>query len=205
LLGSSDRIERLVQELAKMPTIGRRTAQRMAFYLIKAPREEVTALVEAISEMKDRVRYCSQCGAITEDDPCAICSDKRRDRSLVCVVEEPFNVIAIEKTGEYAGLYHVLHGRLSPLDGVGPDDLAIDELVRRVKALETKEVIIATNPNVEGEATCSYVAGVLRPLGVVTTTIARGVPMGSDLDLADEVTLARAIVGRGEIKWNDSR
>ena len=183
-----------------MPTIGRRTAQRIALYLLKAPSEEVRALAEAIVEMKNRVRFCSLCGGITEDDPCPICSDKRRDRSVVCVVEEPGNVMAIEKTGEYRGLYHVLHGRLSPLDGIGPDDLTIRELVERIKALGIKEVIIATNPNVEGEATCSYVASVVRPLAVRTTTIARGVPMGSDLDLADEVTLARAIQGRGEVR-----
>jgi recombination protein RecR len=200
LLGSSERIERLVQELSKMPTIGRRTAERIALYLVKAPLEEVAALADAIVQMKERVRYCSRCGAITEGDPCPICADKRRDQALICVVEEPGNVMAIEKTGEYNGLYHVLHGRLSPLDGVGPDDLTIDELVRRIRALGVREVIIATNPNVEGEATCSYIAGVLKPLGVMTTTIARGVPMGSDLDLADEVTLARAIVGRGEVR-----
>jgi recombination protein RecR len=200
LLGSSDRIERLIQELTKLPTIGRRTAQRIALYLVKAPLDEAAALAEAIVQMKQKVRYCSRCGAITESDPCMICSDPRRDQSVVCVVEEPGNVMAIEKTGEYRGLYHVLHGRLSPLDGMGPDDLAIDELVRRVEALQVKEIIIATNPNVEGEATCSYVAGVVRPLGIRITTIARGVPMGSDLDLADEVTLARALQGRGEVK-----
>ncbi len=200
LLGSSERIERLVQELAKMPTIGRRTAQRIALYLLKAPLEEVTALVDAIVQMKERVRYCSQCGGITEDDPCMICSDKRRDRTIICVVEEPGNVMAIEKTREYRGLYHVLHGRLSPLDGICPDDLTIDDLTGRIHDLGIKEVIIATNPNVEGEATCSYVAGVVKPLGVKITAIARGVPMGSDLDLADEVTLARAIQGRGEVR-----
>ena len=183
-----------------MPTIGRRTAERIALYLLKAPGEEVAALVDAIVQMKDRVRYCSRCGAITEDDPCMICLDKRRDRSVICVVEEPGNVMAIEKTGEYRGLYHVLHGRLSPLDGMGPDDLTIDQLARRVKELGVAEVMIATNPNVEGEATCSYVAAVVKPLGVRITTIARGVPMGSDLDLADEVTLARAIQGRAEVR-----
>jgi recombination protein RecR len=200
LLGSSERIERLVQELTKMPTIGRRTAERIALYLLKAPAEEVTALVDAVVQMKERVRYCSLCGGITEDDPCMICSDTRRDRSMICVVEEPGNVMAIEKTGEYHGLYHVLHGRLSPLDGVGPDDLTIDELAGRIRQLGVSEVMIATNPNVEGEATCSYIAGVVKHLGVRTTTIARGVPMGSDLDLADEVTLARAIQGRAEVR-----
>jgi recombination protein RecR len=200
LLGSSERIERLIQELTKMPTIGRRTAQRIALYLLKAPLEEVAALVDSISEMKERVRYCSACGAITESDPCEICTDPKREPSVICVVEEPGNVMGIEKTGEYRGLYHVLHGRLSPLDGIGPEDLSIDKLTDRIEALGVTEVIIATNPTVEGEATCSYVAEVLRPLGVRITTIARGVPMGSDLDLADEMTLARAIQGRGEVK-----
>lgn len=200
LLGGSDRIERLIQELTKMPTIGRRTAQRIALYLLKAPREEVTALASAMMDMREHVRYCSECGAITEVDPCVICSDSRRDRSVICVVEEPGNVMGIERTGEYRGLYHVLHGRLSPLDGVGPEDLSIDRLAERIRSLGATEIIIATNPNVEGEATCSYIAGVVRSLGVRITTIARGVPMGSDLDLADEVTLARAIQGRGEVK-----
>jgi recombination protein RecR len=183
-----------------MPTIGRRTAQRIALYLLKAPAEEVNALAGAMVDMKAKVGYCSECGAITEIDPCRICSDPRRDRSVICVIEEPGNVIGIEKTGEYKGLYHVLHGRLSPLDGVGPEDLSIDKLTERIKVLGVGEVIIATNPNVEGEATCSFVADVVKPLGVKITTIARGVPMGSDLDLADEVTLGRAIQGRGEIK-----
>jgi recombination protein RecR len=200
VIGASERIERLIQELAKMPTIGRRTAQRIALYLLKAPQDEVASLVDAIVEMKAKVGYCSQCGAISESEVCAVCSDPRRDRSLICVVEEPGNVLGIEKTGEYRGLYHVLHGRLSPLDGVGPEDLSIGSLARRREDLGAAEVIIATNPTVEGEATCSYVAGVVRPLGVRITTIARGVPMGSDLDFADDMTLARAIQGRGEIK-----
>lgn len=200
MLGSSERIERLIQEFTKLPTIGRRTAQRLALYLLKAPFEEVAALADAMIEMKKRVKYCSECGGITEDDPCGICSDSRRDRSILCVVEEPGNVIGIEKTGEFRGLYHVLHGRLSPLDGIGPEDLSVDKLTARIKSLGIREVIVATNPNVEGEATCTYVADIVKPLGVRTTTIARGVPMGSDLDVADEVTLGRAIKGRGEIK-----
>jgi recombination protein RecR len=200
LIAGSEKIERLIQELAKMPTIGRRTAQRIALYLLKAEREEVDSLVDAIVQMKDQVGYCSQCGAISENEVCPVCSDPRRDRSVICVVEEPGNVLGIEKTGEYRGLYHVLHGRLSPLDGLGPEDLCLDSLVQRIKDIGVSEVIIATNPTVEGEATCSYVAGVLAPLGVKITTIARGVPMGSDLDFADDVTLARAIQGRGEIK-----
>jgi recombination protein RecR len=200
VVGASERIERLIQELAKMPTIGRRTAQRIALYLLRADEEEVRALVDAIVEMKDKVGYCSECGAISESEICSICSDARRDRSVICVVEEPGNVLGIERTGEYRGLYHVLHGRLSPLDGIGPEDLHIDRLARRIEELGIDEVIIATNPTVEGEATCSYLAGVLKPTGVKVTTIARGVPMGSDLDFADEMTLARAIRGRGDIE-----
>ena len=200
MIGGSERIERLIQELAKMPTIGRRTAQRLALYLLKAPQEDVDSLVDAIVEMKEKVGYCSECGAISETEVCAVCRDPGRDRSVVCVVEEPGNVLGIEKTGEYRGLYHVLHGRLSPLDGIGPEDLSIDDLARRIADLGATEVIIATNPTVEGEATCSFIAGVLKPLGVKITTIARGVPMGSDLDFADDMTLARAIQGRGELK-----
>jgi recombination protein RecR len=200
LQGSSDRIERAIEELTKLPTIGRKTAQRLALHLVKTPLDEVNALADAIVDMRKRVRHCSECGALTEQDRCAICTSERRDRHVICVVEEPGNVMAIEKTGEYRGLYHVLHGRLSPLDGIGPEDLTVDKLVERVKRLGVTEVIIATNPNVEGEATCNYVAGVLNEIGVEASTIARGVPMGSDLDLADQVTLARAIQGRSKVK-----
>jgi recombination protein RecR len=194
LQGSSERIERVIEELSKLPTIGRKTAQRLALYIVKSPREEVSALADAIMDMRSNVRFCSEC------DRCDICLDERRDRHTICVVEEPGNVMAIEKTGEYRGLYHVLHGRLSPLDGVGPEDLTVDKLVDRVRDLGVAEVIIATNPNVEGEATCNYVAGVLHELGVDVSTIARGVPMGSDLELADQVTLARAIQGRSRVR-----
>jgi len=200
LQGGSDRVERVIEELAKLPTIGRKTAQRLALHLIKTPAEEVSALVDAIVEMRERVGYCSECGSLTEEELCAVCRDERRDRRTICVVEEPGNVMAIEKTGEYGGLYHVLHGRLSPLDGIGPDDLTLDKLVERVKKLGVTEVIIATNPTVEGEATCNYVAGVVSGLGVTASTIARGVPMGSDLDLADQATLARAIQGRSRVR-----
>jgi recombination protein RecR len=200
LVGGSERIERLIQELAKMPTIGRRTAQRIALYMLKAPQEEVRSLVEAIVDMKDKVGYCSRCGAISEAEVCGICLDPRRDSSVICIVEEPGNVLGIEKTGEFRGLYHVLHGKLSPLDGVGPEDLSTGSLIERIKDLGVAEVIIATSPTVEGEATCNYIAGIVKPLGVKITTIARGVPMGSDLDFADDLTLARAIQGRGEIK-----
>jgi recombination protein RecR len=200
LLGGSERIERVVRQLTKLPTIGRRTAQRLALFMVKTPEEEVRALVDAIVEMKEKVVYCSECGGITEQDPCAICRDTRRDRSVICVVEEPGNLMGIEKTAQYRGLYHVLHGRLSPLDGMGPEDLSVDRLLDRIRNLGVEEIIIATNPTVEGEATCDYVAQMVKPLGIRITTIARGVPMGSDLDLADEVTLSRAIQGRGEVK-----
>ncbi len=198
--GSSERIDRVIEELSKLPTIGRKTAQRLALYILKTPREEVSALADAILEMRRMVRFCSECGALTEEDLCAMCTDERRDKHMICVVEEPGSIIAIEKTGEYRGLYHVLHGRLSPLDGIGPEDLTVDKLLERAKALDVIEVIIATNPNVEGEATCNYIAGVLGEIGVEATTIARGVPMGSDLDLADQVTLARAIQGRTKVR-----
>ncbi|HEC82997.1 MAG TPA: recombination protein RecR, partial [Firmicutes bacterium] len=159
----SESLERLIQELSKMPTIGRRTAQRLALYLVKAPKEEVEALVDAIVKMKQRIRFCSECGALTEDEICSICSDPKRDRSVICVVEEPGNVMRIEGTGEYKGLYHVLHGRLSPLDGIGPEDLSLDRLKQRIEELGVSEVIIATNPNVEGEATSNYIAQALKP------------------------------------------
>jgi recombination protein RecR len=200
VVGGSQRIERLIQELSKLPTIGRRTAQRIALYLLKAPEEEVRSLVDAVVDMKDNVGYCTECGSISESETCSICADPGRNHGVICVVEEPGNVMGIEKTGEYRGLYHVLHGRLSPLDGVGPEDLSIEGLMRRIRDLGIEEVIIATNPTVEGDATCSYIAGVVKPLGVRVTTIARGVPMGSDLDFADEMTLARAIKGRGDIE-----
>ncbi len=193
-------LERVIQELTKMPTIGRRTAQRLALYLLKASQEEVKALVDAIVEMKQKVGFCSVCGSITESKICSICSDEKRDHGIICVVEEPGNVMRIEKTGEYKGVYHVLHGHLSPLDGIGPDELRIEELVKRIRRGGVREVIIATSPTVEGEATCSYVADILKPLGVKITTIATGVPIGSDIDLTDEITLARALKGRSEIK-----
>ncbi|MGQ9602659.1 MAG: recombination mediator RecR [bacterium] len=193
-------LERVIQELTKMPTIGRRTAQRLAFYLLKASQEEVRSLVDAIIDLKKKVGFCSICGSITESGICSICADEKRDHGIICVVEEPGNVIRIEMTGEYRGVYHVLHGRLSPLDGIGPEQLRIESLLDRIRAGGVREVIIATSPTVEGEATCSYVADVIRPLGVKITTIATGVPIGSDLDLADEITLARALKGRAEIK-----
>jgi recombination protein RecR len=201
-------IARLVQQLAKLPGIGEKTAARLAFHILRASPEDAAALAAAIAEVKQRIRFCSTCCDLTEADPCGICQDARRDDSLVCVVAQPQDVLAIERTGGYRGRYHVLHGLLSPLDGVGPDDLRIAELVRRCGHGDAngsqagegiREVILATSPSVEGEATAVYLAKLLRPLGVRATRIATGVPMGGELEYADGVTLARAIDGRREM------
>lgn len=206
-------IARLVQQLAKLPGIGEKTAARLAFHILRASSEDAAALAAAIAEVKQRIRFCSTCCDLTEADPCGICQDARRDGSLVCVVAQPQDVLAIERTGGYRGRYHVLHGLLSPLDGVGPDDLRIAELVRRCGLGDAgrgeaggsladegiREVILATSPSVEGEATAVYLAKLLRPLGVRATRIATGVPMGGELEYADGVTLARAIDGRREM------
>lgn len=192
-------VERLITELSRLPGIGRKTAQRITFFLMKVNRERALALAEAIVALKDNVRYCSVCFNVTETDPCAICSDSRRDRSILCVVEEPSDLLALERSGTYIGLYHALGGHLSPLDGVGPEDLRIRELVARVKGKDVREVILACNPTLEGEATALHIAKSLEPLGMKVTRIARGLPMGGDLELADEVTLARAMEGRQEM------
>ena len=193
----TDSVERLVEELSKLPGIGRKTAQRMAFYILKLRRDEALKLSQAILDVKDKVKYCSVCFNITEEDPCNICKDTKRDRSIICVVEEPKDVLALEKTNQYRGLYHVLGGVLSPLDGIGPDDLRTKELMTRLKE-NVKEVIIATNPNVEGEATAIYLAKLIKPLGIKVTRIARGIPAGGELEYADTTTLANAIEGRVE-------
>jgi len=193
----TDSVERLVEEFAKLPGIGRKTAQRMAFYILKLRRDEALKLSQAILDVKDKVKYCSTCFNITEEDPCNICRDAKRDRSIICVVEEPKDVLALEKTNQYRGLYHVLGGVLSPLDGIGPDDLRTKELMSRLKE-GVKEVIIATNPNVEGEATAIYLAKLIKPLGIKVTRIARGIPAGGELEYADATTLANAIEGRVE-------
>ncbi|MBN2000880.1 recombination protein RecR [candidate division KSB1 bacterium] len=195
---SSETVERAIQELSKLPGVGRKSAQRHVFYLLKAPTEQVLALSRVIEELKHRVRYCSVCHNITEQDPCYICTSEKRNRGLICVVEEPNDILAIEKTGEYHGLYHVLGGVLSPLDGVGPDDLRIKELLSRLDA-DVKEVIVATNPNTEGEATALYLVRILKPMGIKVSRIARGIPVGSDLEYADESTLSRALEGRIEM------
>jgi recombination protein RecR len=189
---------RLVEELQRLPGIGPKSAQRLAFHILKTPREEADRLADAVRELKERVTYCSVCNNITDADPCAFCSSASRDPRVICVVEEPQNVAAIEKTREFKGIYHVLMGALSPLQGIGPDDLKIKGLLARVNNGVT-EVILATNPNVEGEATAIYLARLLKPLGVKVTRIAMGVPVGSDLEYADEVTMHKALEGRREV------
>ncbi|MDN5293685.1 MAG: recombination protein RecR [Eubacteriales bacterium] len=191
-------VARLIEELAKLPGIGPRTAQRLAFHLLNQPKERAMALAQAIVDAREKVGYCSICCNLTDEDPCQICSDIKRDRSIICVVEEPKDVIAMEKTREYRGLYHVLQGAISPMDGVGPDDLKIRELLQRINE-EVEEVVLATNPNVNGEATALYLAKILKPLGVKVTRLAHGIPVGGDIEFADEATLARAFLGRREI------
>lgn len=199
MLNISDTLETLVTELTKLPSIGRKTAQRLAMFLIKQPREEVRKLAEALVEIKDKIKFCSVCCNITEDEVCRICSSEKRVKSSICVVEEPQDVYAIEKTNEYKGLYHVLHGRISPLDGVGPNDIRIKELLYRLEddsANSISEIILALNPTVEGETTILYLSKIIKPLGMRITRIARGIPIGSDIELTDQVTLAKAIEGR---------
>jgi recombination protein RecR len=193
-----DSLTRLIEELQRLPGIGPKGAQRLAFHLLKTPREQTDRLVEALCDVKERITYCSVCNNITDVDPCAFCSSEARDPRMICVVEEPQNVTAIEKTREFKGMYHVLMGALSPLQGIGPDDLKIKGLLGRINAGVT-EVILATNPNVEGEATAIYLARLLKPLGVKVTRIAMGVPVGSDLEYADEVTMHKSLEGRREV------
>ncbi|MBL8142746.1 MAG: recombination protein RecR [Acidobacteria bacterium] len=192
-------LERLVDELKHLPGIGAKSAQRLAFHLLKAPREGVERLAQAMRDVKDRVTYCSVCSNITDADPCAYCTAVDRDHSLICVVEDPQNVTAIEKTRGFKGVYHVLMGTLSPLHGVGPDDLKIKSLLERVAPGAITEVILATNPTVEGEATAIYLTRLLKPLGVRVSRIAMGVPVGSDLEFADEITMSKAMEGRREL------
>jgi recombination protein RecR len=198
-MARSEPLAKLVEQFQRLPGIGAKSAQRLAFHLLKTPREEVERLADAMREVKDRVTYCSTCSNITDVDPCYYCTDTSRDPRLICVVEEPENVSAVEKTRDFKGLYHVLMGALSPLHGVGPDDLKIKGLLARVASGGVEEVILATNPNVEGEATAIYLAKLLKPLGVRVTRIAMGVPVGSDLEYADEVTMQRAMQGRREV------
>ncbi len=230
---TSEAVEALVEQFAQLPTVGRKTAQRLASYVLKMPRENVVALAEALVAVKDRVTRCSVCHNVADHDPCAICRSPRRDHATICVVEEPSDVQAIERTGEYRGVYHVLGGVISPLDGVGPDDLRMRELAQRIdpdfkkstappadapsadavnghagtasseaaeiREVEISEVILAVNPNVEGDTTAYYISQLLRPMHVRITRIARGLPIGGDLEYADEATLARALEGRGDV------
>jgi recombination protein RecR len=192
-------VQRLIDELSRLPGVGPKTASRLTFHLLRQPREQALALAEALQDLQDKVVFCQRCYNIADSSPCAICSDEARDQSLICVVEEPLDVYAIERTREYHGLYHVLHGAISPVEGIGPDDLKISEVVARVSNEGTREVLLATNPNLEGEATAMYLARLLGPLSVRVTRLARGLPVGGDLEYADSVTLARALEGRSEI------
>jgi recombination protein RecR len=193
-------VTRLIEEFHRLPGVGPKTAQRLTFYLLRAPKEQAQSLAEALVQLKDRIVTCSICANIAEENPCAICRDESRDRSIVCVVEEPLDVLAIERTREYHGLYHVLHGAISPVEGIGPDDLRIQELLNRVQRdSAVKEIVLATNPNLEGEATAMYLERLIKPLGIKLTRLARGLPVGGDLEYADEVTLTRALEGRREV------
>jgi recombination protein RecR len=192
-------MERLIGELSKLPGIGPKTAQRLAFYILAQDLGEIRKLSESLLEAKEKTQYCSICNNLTETDPCSFCSSDDRDQSIICVVESPRDVIAMEKTGEFHGLYHVLHGSISPMDGIGPEDIKVKNLLPRIKE-GVKEIIVATDPNAEGDVTAMYLAKLLKPLGVKVTRIAHGLPVGSDLEYADEVTLSKALEGRREIE-----
>lgn len=191
----SDNVERAIDELAKLPGIGRKSAQRLVFYFLRIPKDRVFALTNALIDLKEKVTYCSICYNITESDPCQICASRDRDKRVVCVVEEANDILAIEKTNQFKGTYHVLGGALSPLDGIGPEDLRIKQLLQRLNG-NIQEVILATNPSAEGEATALYLTKLIKPTGIKITRIARGIPVGTDLEFADEITLAKALEGR---------
>jgi recombination protein RecR len=192
-------ITRLIQELAKLPGIGEKTASRLAMHILQASRSDAEALARAILEVKEKIRFCSRCFNLTDQDPCQICRDPRRNQELICVVSGPEDLVALEKSGSYRGLYHLLQGVLSPLEGVGPKDLRISELLARLQGGQVKEVILATNPSAEGETTAQYLSQVIKPLGIRVTRIARGIPMGGDLQYVDEVTLSKSLENRGPI------
>lgn len=189
----------LIEEFSKLPGVGVKTAQRLTFFILRSPTDQARRLAEAIMNVKERISYCSRCFNITEADPCPICNNPNRDQEIICVVEEPLDVLALEKTGVYKGLYHVLHGALSPVEGIGPKDLRIDELIQRVRNNKVREVILATNPNFEGEYTANFIKGELASSGMKITSLARGLPMGGDLEYADEGTLGRALEGRRDL------
>jgi recombination protein RecR len=192
-------IARLIEEFTKLPGIGPKTAQRLAFYLLKAPLEDAQALAQSIVDAKSRIKYCSVCFNLTDEDPCQTCRSEARDRSTICVVEQPRDVVAMERTKEYKGLYHVLQGAISPMDGIGPDEIRVRELLKRIESGQVKEVIVATNSTVEGEATAMYLARLIKPYGCLVTRIAHGLPFGGDLEYADEVTLSKALEGRRQM------
>ena len=191
-------IEKLIEEFAKLPGIGRKTAQRLALFVLNLPREEVEEFAVALVKARGTLKYCSVCGSFTDTDPCAICSNPNRDKSIVCVVENPKDIITMERVREFNGVYHVLHGTISPMSGRGPEDIKLRELIRRINGT-VQEVIVATNPNIEGEATAMYISKILKPLGAKVTRIAHGIPVGGDLEYTDEVTLSKALEGRKEI------
>lgn len=192
-------LNKLINELSKLPGIGGKTAQRLAFHILSMDNKDAFELADSIRDAKTSMTYCSVCGNLTDKDPCSICLDKTRDRSLICVVENPRDVAAMEKIREYRGYYHVLHGAISPMDGVGPDDINLKSLIMRLQEEDIKELIIATNPNIEGEATAMYIAKLIKPSGIKVTRIAHGIPVGGDLEYADEVTLLKAMEGRRQL------
>lgn len=192
-------VARLIEEFHKLPGIGPKSAQRLTYHLLRIPPEEALALAQAVIELKEKTVLCSTCQNVTEADPCAICRDESRERAIICVVEEPLDILAVERTRGFRGLYHVLHGVISPMEGVGPEDLKVNELLARLRGGGVTEVIMATNPNLEGEATSMYISRLLTPLGVRVTRLARGLPMGSDLEYADDVTLTRALENRQDV------
>jgi recombination protein RecR len=193
-------VQALIDELGRMPGVGPKSAQRIAFYLLKLPKEDAQRLAQAINEVKDRISFCTRCYNIAEGEICGLCLDERRDPTLVCVVEEPRDIVAVEKTQEFRGRYHVLQGAINPIEGVGPEQLRVKELLARVDGEGIVEVILCTNPNIEGEATAMYLARLLKPLGLKVTRIASGLPVGGDLEYADELTLGRALEGRREVE-----
>jgi recombination protein RecR len=199
MLDYAEPVTKLIDELKRLPGVGHKSAQRLAFYILRTPREETERLIEAINEVKERIILCSVCNNFTDVDPCRYCSSPSRDKRILLIVEEPYNLVTVEKTREYKGLYHVLHGALSPIRGIGPDELKIKNLLERLRAGEVEEIILATNPNTEGEATANYISKLLKPLGMRITRIAMGVPVGSDLEYADEVTMHKALANRHEI------
>jgi recombination protein RecR len=192
-------VTRLIEAFSQLPGIGPKTASRLTYYLLLRPPEQSQSLAEALRALKEKTVFCATCFNITDHSPCAVCRDEGRDRSMLCVVEEPLDVLALERTGEFRGLYHVLHGAISPVDGIGPDELRINELMARLRVEPAREVLLATNPNLEGEATAMYLARLLQPTGVRLTRLARGLPVGGDLEYADAITLSRALQGRQEI------